>query len=70
MKNRKKRIPIFGLVIIFIIIILIILFSTNVINIQEINENIRKSLYGDPIDLDTGVINNEYFNINSERKGC
>lgn len=66
MKNKKRNIPIFGLIIIFIIIILIILFSTNVINIEEFNGNVRKSLYGDPIDLETGTINNEYFNINSE----
>ena len=64
MKIKKRKIVILSFIFI-IIALLVIAVSTNVINIQQINENIRKNLYGEPIDLSTGIINNEYFNISS-----
>ena len=67
MKKKRKRIIDYSIIIALIILLLIIAFSTNVVNIQEISENVRRQLYGDPIDLETGLINNEYFGINSER---
>ena len=67
MKKKKKRIINYSIIISVIILLLIIAFSTNVVNIREISENVRRQLYGDPIDLETGLINNEYFGINSER---
>ena len=66
MKIKKRRKIIILSFIFIIIVLLVIALSTNVINIQQINENIRKSLYGEPIDLNTGIINNEYFNISSD----
>lgn len=66
MKIKKRRKIIILSFIFIIIALLVIALSTNVINIQQINENIRKSLYGEPIDLNTGIINNEYFNISSD----
>lgn len=64
MKIKKRKIVILSFIFI-IIALLVIAVSTNIINIQQINENVRKSLYGEPIDLSTGIINNEYFNISS-----
>lgn len=69
MKKKKKKLIILGFI--FIVSILIVIgISSDIINIEEINENVRKSLYGNPIDLETGIINNKYFNINSEREVC
>ena len=65
MKNKKRRILILSFII-MIIAVLIIGFSTNEITIQQIDENIRRNLYGDPIDLETGMINNEYFKISND----
>lgn len=64
MRSKKRKIVILSFIFI-IIILLIIAFSTSIINIQDINENIRRGLYGEPIDLETGMINNSYFEINS-----
>ena len=68
MKKKRKRIIDYSIIIAVIILLLIIAFSTNVVNIQEISENVRRQLYGDPIDLETGLINNEYFGINQKSK--
>lgn len=65
MKNNKRKIIACSLIFI-LVILLIIGFSSNIINIQQIDENIRNRLYGEPIDLESGIINNEYFNINKD----
>lgn len=64
MKIKRRKII---LVSISIIILMIICFLTRIIDIRAIinNTNMHSAMYGDPIDLDTGIINNEYFNINS-----
>ena len=70
MKKKRKRIIDYGIIIVLIILLLIIAFSTNVVNIQKISENVRRQLYGDPIDLETGLINNDYFGISSDGKNA
>lgn len=65
MKIGKRKIIILGIILV-IIVLLVIAFSTKIMDMQQINENIRKNLYGDPIDLETGLINNEYFKIEND----
>jgi len=53
--------------ILFVIVILLIIFyillKTNIINVGKIEEYVLKQMYGEPIDLTTGIINNNYFKI-------
>ena len=49
--------------IILFLMVLILVYITNFSQIQDyIKINIQK--YGEPIDIETGMINNKYFNIN------
>ena len=49
--------------IILFLMVLILVYTTNFSQIQDyIKINIQK--YGEPIDIETGMINNKYFNIN------
>ncbi len=56
--------------IILIISIIIIFFILKNETIQRIDYDIKKRLYGDPIDTQSGLINNEFFFINSEGKNA
>ena len=60
----KKKYLVLILLIAVLIGIAYIFFSPEILEIIE--ENIRKSMYGEPINLETGEINNEYFSINAE----
>ena len=60
----KKRI-ILIVIILFILIIGILLASTNKQILENIYYETRKQLYGEPIDANSGLINNEFFNISS-----
>ena len=66
---KKKRKLLIGLSIIVGILICIFLLSHNE-KIQNIREDTRKLLYGEPIELSTGMINNQYFGISSEGKNA
>lgn len=61
------------IVILFCLIILIILFIfiyCNMSYVKYIPYSIRQKLYGEPINKETGMINNQFFNINSEGKNA
>lgn len=62
LKNKKK------IIILLIFVIIVIIFVTNIINInyESLKVEIRKKMYGEPINRETGVINNQFFGINSE----
>ncbi len=66
MKN-KKILVFFFLMIAFISMYFI---YTNVTYIKEITYSIKQELYGEPINLQTGQINNQFFNINNEGKNA
>lgn len=66
---KKKRKLLFAFVMIAGILLCIFLLSHNE-KIQNIRENTRKLLYGDPIELSTGIVNNQYFGISSEGKNA
>ena len=63
MKRRKiiKR----SIIIFFICLCMCVLF-TNKTQIMELTDEIKKAIYGNPINEATGVINNLYFGINSD----
>ena len=69
MRRRKRKV-----IIVFVIIILLLItcICIGIKNIREFtnNTNILSAIYGDPIDLNTGIINNEYFNISSNGKNA
>ena len=55
--------------IILFLMVLILVYITNFSQIQDyIKINIQK--YGEPIDIETGMINNKYFNINPNGKNA
>ena len=64
MKRKRRKII---LAFIIIILLLVVCIGTGIIDIRKItnNMNILSAIHGDPINLDTGIINNEYFNISS-----
>lgn len=64
MKKFKKRIMIIGFILIILVIIFLILFQNNFVRRTASNLFVRK--YEEPINPETGEINNEYFNINNE----
>lgn len=64
MKNRRY---IFLITLIILLIFTIVYcIGTNSKIVGEIGEQIKLAMYGEPIDLNTGEINNEYFAINRE----
>jgi len=54
------------------VLLLIVLIMFGIINLLKAQEYIKTNLqkYEKPIDLETGIINNEYFNINSNGKNA
>lgn len=62
MKNKKIKTFIF----ILIVCALILIFITNLPNIQNTIEYFRIKQFGEPIDRSTGLINNQYFDIQSK----
>ena len=58
---NKKRIKIFFIFLIICSLLLCIIF--NLQTIQNIMKEIRIKQYGEPIDESTGLINNQYFDI-------
>ena len=60
-KNKRKIISI--VLLLCLIIIIFVLHSKN--SLEEIVEKVAIQLYGEPIDLETNIINNRYFNIQS-----
>lgn len=54
-----------AIIIITIIIIVISVLYININNIYNVSYNIKLLLYGEPIDENTGLINNEFFNLDS-----
>ncbi len=52
--------------ILFVFIILVLLFFSNTNRLMNIYYKIKEKFYGQPIDLQTGLINNEYFNIQKD----
>lgn len=70
MKIKNKRIKRLIFIIVILIIFVLLIFLHNSNSMRIIKEVSLKQLYGDPIDIKTGIINNEYFNINSTRREC
>lgn len=62
MRKNKKKISIF-LILLFLMIIVVIILQNNFI--IETASQIMVQQYENPINLETGEINNNYFNINS-----
>lgn len=62
----KKRIILIG-IILFTLIVVILLISIDKQVVENIYYDAKKQLYGEPIDIDSGLINNKFFNISSNR---
>lgn len=65
MKIRRKKLAI-------IILLLIILIVFGIMNLSKIQYYVKTNIqkYENPIDLETGIISNEYFNIDSNGKNA
>lgn len=57
-------------VFVFIFICINAIMNIKIFNKNTIKETMLKAIVGNPIDLDTGLINNEYFSINSNGKNA
>lgn len=66
----KKKILLTLIIIGIISMIIIGLLFCRSETIKNIDYNIRKNLYGDPINLENGLINNNFFYINKEGKNA
>lgn len=64
--NKKIK----TIILIFIIFLGIFILFNNKSQIIEFRNEIKKKLYGNPIDINTGIINNMYFEINSNGKNA
>ncbi len=62
----KKRKIIKMSIIVFLICLCMFLLFANRTQIMELTDEIKKAIYGNPIDETTGIINNLYFGINSD----
>ena len=65
LKNKKR------IIMLFVITVIAIAFKINIININyenlsDLDIEMKKRMYGDPINEETGIINNQFFNINNE----
>ncbi len=61
---KKKKNIILTIVILSIIAIIIICKNTHIV--EELIENIKITRYGEPIDPETGLINNDFFGISDD----
>ena len=65
---KNKKIIMFSILI--IIFIVIYYMYTHISEINDLTISIKQQLYGEPINIQTGEINNQFFNINSEGKNA
>lgn len=63
MKMRKKTIYV---IILFVLLIIIWLIIIHTKDIKELYYQVRKQFYGEPINIQTGLINNNFFEINKD----